>query len=49
MTEQDVMGIWGDGYNDCVDWLENVIAEMSASGNFDQATLDEITRRIENE
>lgn len=42
------MSSWGDGFNDCLETLEDVIAEMSASGQYDQATLDAIKERMIN-
>lgn len=48
-NEQEIMSFWGEGFNDCLEKLEDVIAEMSDSGEFDQATLEEIKERMANE
>ena len=44
----DLPNTYGDGWYDCVAFVEDLIAGLIASGKYDKATLDKLTELISN-
>jgi hypothetical protein len=39
---------YGDGWYDCIAFVEDLIAGLEASGKYDKATLDELINQLSN-
>jgi predicted metal-dependent phosphotriesterase family hydrolase len=47
MTDRD-QAPYADGWYDCLAYIQDLIEELQENG-FDQATLDEMKKRVDNE